>query len=137
MANKGNKGHIKRLNAPKYFAIHRKEHAYTTKQNPGRHSLEKSVALTVLVEKLGLASNRKDSNRIINEGMVSVNGRKITDAKYPVGLHDVLAAGSEKHMVGINNKGQVYFKKSEKGAQVYKVVGRVQIQEWYCHAAPT
>jgi len=129
MAKKGNSGHIKRLNAPKYFAIHRKEHKYTIKPNPGRHSLDKSIALTVLVEKLGLASNRRDADRVIKEGMVSVNGRKVTDPKYPVGLHDLLAVGSERHMVGINNKGQINFRKSEKGAQVYKIVGKYRYRK--------
>ena len=40
MAEKGNSRYMKRLNAPEYFGIHRKEHAYVTKPNPGRHTLE-------------------------------------------------------------------------------------------------
>jgi small subunit ribosomal protein S4e len=124
MANKGNSGHIKRLNAPRYFAIHRKEHKYSIKQNPGRHSLDKSVALTLLIGKLGLASTRRDADRIIKGGMVSVNGKAVKDPKYPIGLHDVLAVGSEKFMISINHKGQINPRKNEKESQVYKIVGK-------------
>ncbi len=125
MAKRGNSGHIKRLNAPRYFAIHRKEHKYSIKQNPGRHSLHKSVALTLLVGKVGAASNRKDADRIIKEGMVSVNGKKIADPKYPVGLHDMFSIGEDKYRVGINSKGQISITKGEKDSgQVYKIVGK-------------
>lgn len=129
MAKKGNSGHIKRLNAPKYFAIHRKEHKYTIKQNPGRHSLDRSVALTFLIGKLGITTTRKDADRIIKDGAVSINGKAIRDPKYPVGLHDVLEVGSERQMIGINDKGQIHFKKDEKTSQVYKIVGKYKYRK--------
>jgi small subunit ribosomal protein S4e len=124
MANKGGSGYIKRLNAPKYFAIHRKEHKYIIKQNPGRHSLAKSIALTVAVDKLGLAIDRPEAKKLIKAGLVMVNGKKILDPRFPIGLNDVVLANSEEHMVGINQRGQITLEKAEKGKQVYKVIGK-------------
>jgi small subunit ribosomal protein S4e len=126
MANKGSSSHIKRLNAPKYFAIHRKEHKYTIKQNPGRHTLAKSIALTLLIEKMGLASTRGESDRLLKEGVASVNGKRITDPKYPIGLNDTVSIGAEHFIVKTNEKGQVHIVRVEKGTakQLYKVIGK-------------
>lgn len=126
MANKGGSGYIKRLNAPKYFAIHRKEFAYVIRQNPGRHTLQKSLALTVLLNKLDLAETRTEANTIIKSGLVSVNGKVVKEPKFPVGLSDAIAVGSETYIVGINERGQIHMDKKGKGQkdQVYKVIGK-------------
>ncbi len=126
MANKGSSGYIKRLNAPKYFAIHRKEFAYVIKQNPGRHSLQNSVALTLIVGKLGLAATRFESNRIIKDGLVNVNGNVVKEPKFPVGLNDMITINSENYVIGISERGQIQINRKEKGSseQVYKVVGK-------------
>lgn len=125
MANKGGSGYIKGLNAPKYFAIHRKEHAYVVKQNPGRHNLRKSVALSVILSKLNLASTRFESNRIIKGGQVSVNAKVVKEPKFPVGLNDHVAVGPDNYIIGINERGQIKIDKKEKGTeQVFKVIGK-------------
>lgn len=125
MANKGSSGYIKRLYAPRFFAIHRKEHAYVVKQNPGRHSLQKSVALSLLVSKLNLSSTMQEANRIIKGGLVKVNGNVVKDPKFPVGLNDAIGVGPDAYTIGINERGQIQIGSGEKdGAQVYKVVGK-------------
>lgn len=126
MANKGGRGYIKRLNAPKYFSIHRKEHAYVIKQSPGRHSLQKSIALTLLLDKLELAANRRESAKIINSGMVKVNGKPVKDPRYPIGLSDMIEVGPDKYTVNINERGKILIEKEGKGksSQVYKVIGK-------------
>jgi small subunit ribosomal protein S4e len=125
MANKGSSGYIKRLNAPKYFAIHRKEFAYVIKQNPGRHTLQKSLALTVLLNKMDLAETRSDANRIIKSGLVNVNGKIIKEPRFPVGLNDAVTVGTESYVIGINERGQIQVSKREKAKeQVYKVIGK-------------
>lgn len=125
MANKGSSGYIKRLNAPKYFAIHKKEFAYVVKQNPGRHNLKKSVALSIILSKLNLAATRFESNKIIKSGQVNVNGKIIKEPKYPVGLNDLVGVGSDHYIVGINERGQIKIDKKEKGTvQVFKVVSK-------------
>jgi len=125
MANKGSSGYIKRLYAPKYFAIHKKEHKYIVKQNPGRHSLQKSVALSLLISKLGLGSTMSESSKIIKSGQVKVNGNAVKDPKFPVGLNDSIEVDQSSHTIGINRKGHIEIVNDENpGSQVYKVVGK-------------
>lgn len=124
MANKGGSGYIKRLNAPKYFAIHRKEHKYVIKQDPGRHSLKKSVALGLLMAKLGVGTIRKEYEKALRDGLVKVNGMTIKEPKYPVGLNDVVSIGDESYAIKVNEHGQLAANKDRGGKQFYKVVGK-------------
>ncbi len=125
MANKGSSGHIKRLYAPRYFAIHRKEHKYVIKQNPGRHSLERSVALMLLVNGLNPELTRAEVGRIIRNGLVSVNGNPVKEPKFPVGLNDAIAVGSDSYLIGINSKGQIQLNRTDgNDAQLYKIIGK-------------
>ena len=123
MANKGSSGHIKRLNAPKYFFIRRKGNKYIIKQNPGRHTLERSVALSLIVRKLDIAPTRFESDRVIKDGLVSVNGKKIKEPKFPVGLNDAISIGSDNYIIGIDSKGHISISASG-NAQIFKVVGK-------------
>ncbi len=124
MANKGGSSYMKRLNAPKYFAIHRKEHKYVTKPNPGRHSLKKSVALGLLMAKLGVGTIRKEYEKALRDGLVKVNGMTIKEPKYPVGLNDVVSIGDESYAIKVNEQGQLAANKDRGGKQFYKVVGK-------------
>ncbi len=91
MGNKGNSRHIKRLSAPRYLSIGRKEEKFAPKPNPGRHTLQGSVALLVVIrDKLGLANNAKEAKTIIHSRVVEVNGKAVADARYPIGLSDSL-----------------------------------------------
>ena len=87
MGSKGNNRHVKRLAAPKYLHIGRKVNAYVTKPNPGRHTLDSSIAIsTVLKEKLGVASSAREARRILKSSSVEVNGKVVRDSRYPLGL---------------------------------------------------
>ena len=95
MGGKGNSRYMKRLNAPRYFGVHRKEHAYVTKPNPGRHTLDKCVPLSVAVIKLSLANNNREAFKVIKTGAVMVNSRVIREPKYPIGMEDHISAGRD------------------------------------------
>ncbi|MCL5101910.1 MAG: S4 domain-containing protein [Candidatus Marsarchaeota archaeon] len=90
MANKGNNRHIKSLNAPKFFGVAKKEHTYTAKPSAGRHSLQKSVALQTIVKKSSLFSGTAEAVKAIKAMEITVNGKKVYDPKYPVGLNDII-----------------------------------------------
>ena len=129
MANKGNSRHIKSLASPEYFSIHRKAGGrYVVKPVPGRHSVEKSVALSLFVKKLGVARTTSEATAVIRGGGVIVNGKAIKEAKYPVGMNDhiALVADNKLYEAGINGRGQLSFKEVKESAptQQYKVVGK-------------
>lgn len=129
MANKSNTRHIKRLNAPRFFNIHRKQHVYVVKPNPGRHSLKSCVPLSLAVQKLELAQNASDARQIIKSGAVLVNNTKVKEPKYPVGINDIIEVPSAAKCfsIGIDASGRITFeslKKADYNALTYKVVGK-------------
>jgi len=64
---------------------------WATVARPGAHSKKDSIPLTTLVrDVLGLAGNAREARKILSQGSVLVDGRKVCDAKAAVGLMDVV-----------------------------------------------
>ncbi|QOJ78382.1 30S ribosomal protein S4e [Infirmifilum lucidum] len=83
--------HLRRSIAPPFWPISRKEHAWTVKPSPGPHPLFKSIPLGIVVRDiLGYATSMREARRILNERKISIDGRVITDYKFPVGLMDII-----------------------------------------------
>ncbi|NVM30794.1 MAG: 30S ribosomal protein S4e [Candidatus Helarchaeota archaeon] len=92
MTRKGEKKHLKRTSAPKYWSIHRKEAKFTVKPSAGPHQISNCLPLLVIIrDLLHFAENAREAKRIINTGNVKVDGVTRKDFKYPVGLMDVVA----------------------------------------------
>lgn len=127
MAGKGNKRHIKTLNAPKYLDMHSKESAYVVRPNPGRHVLKRSVALVLALRKMGVVEESFIAKKVLNSGKVKVNGNVVRNPRYPVGLNDVIEITDEgkAYRVGISKKGKVSFEEAKQGEEMlYKVIGK-------------
>ncbi|MCL5238897.1 MAG: S4 domain-containing protein [Candidatus Marsarchaeota archaeon] len=129
MARHGNSRHLNRLAASTYARVSKKTVKYLAKPASGRHALERSVALSVLIrDKLGLAANAREARKMIKAGQVRVNGTRVADDAYPVGLGDVIAMAQAKeaYSIGVGKNGDIKVEKaepSEKGRTV-KVVGK-------------
>ena len=91
MTRRGQKKHLKRLPAPKYWPIKRKTGKFTTRIIPGPHSTEQCLPLTlVLREILGYAENMREVKAILSSGQIKIDGHVRKDPRYPVGLMDVI-----------------------------------------------
>ncbi len=104
------KKHLKRLAAPRTWKLARKEFVWAYKPRPGPHPTEASLPLAaVLREVLGVADNAREAERIIFSRSVLVDGRVVTDPKFPVGLMDVitLAGPGAHHRVLIGARGRL------------------------------
>ncbi len=129
MSKKGGSGHVKRLAASRYLKINRKASKFVTKPNPGRHSLDSSIALiTFLKEKL-MNLNAKEAKKAIASGFVYVNGNVVKDPKFPIGFGDVVYIKPEDsyYRITVGKYGVFSFEKiskedSEKSTM--KVVGK-------------
>jgi len=85
------KKHLKRLPAPRTWKIARKEHVWAYRPRPGPHPIERALPLaSVLRETLRLVDTGREAERVIFSRQVLVDGRPITDPKFPVGLMDVV-----------------------------------------------
>src|SRR5512136_822593 len=91
------KKHIKRMAAPSSWAIPRKTSHWVTKPMPGPHGTAESMPLlSVVRDMLKLCDNSREARFIIGSRQVSVDGKVVTDYKYPVGLMDVVTVEKTK-----------------------------------------
>ncbi|MGB9732775.1 MAG: S4 domain-containing protein [Candidatus Micrarchaeia archaeon] len=129
MSKKGGSSHIKRLAASKYLKINRKASKFVTKPNPGRHSLDLSIALiTFLKEKLASLS-AKEAKKIIANGHIAVNGKVVKEPKFPLGFGDVVYIKPEDayYRITVGKYGVISFEKiskEEANKFILKVIGK-------------
>lgn len=85
------KKHLKRMAAPKSWAVPRKTSHWITKPSPGPHGTHGSMPLLAVVrDMLKLCDNSREARFIIGSRTISVDGKIVTDYKFPVGLMDVV-----------------------------------------------
>ena len=110
MAKKGGSPHLKRLAASASVPIRRKEAVWLTKQMPGAHGKKSSISLAVLLRDiLKIADSSKEAKNIINNGNVLVDGKVVREAKFPVGIMDVVSLPklNKSYKVTVDNKGRL------------------------------
>lgn len=91
MGSKGGLKHLKRLPAPSYWPIHRKETEWAPKPNAGAHRSRSCLPLGIIIrDALRVAKTRREVVRILSQGKVKVDGRTRYDENYAVGLMDVV-----------------------------------------------
>ncbi|KON31175.1 30S ribosomal protein S4e [miscellaneous Crenarchaeota group-15 archaeon DG-45] len=91
MGRKGPSRHTKREMSPRFWPIHRKEHAWSARPSPGPHPIAESLPLMVMVrDTLGYAETGREARMIIKQGRVLVDGRPRRDEGYPVGVMDIV-----------------------------------------------
>jgi len=91
MAHKGGLLHLKRLPAPAFWPIHRKESVWAPKPNAGAHRSFMCLPLELIVRNiLNLAKTSREVTKILSQGKVRIDGRVRIEKNYPVGLMDVL-----------------------------------------------
>jgi small subunit ribosomal protein S4e len=89
--------HIKRMAAPSNWPVSRKTSYWVTKPRAGPHGVKESMPLlSVVRDMLKLCDNSREARFIIGSRQVSVDGKVVTDYKYPVGLMDVVTIQKTK-----------------------------------------
>jgi len=92
MAKRGGSPHMKRLASPRYTPVARKGFVWLAKPMPGPHPANESVSiLSLLRDILKVADNAREARRIIREGEILVDGRKVKRDRFPVGLMDIVS----------------------------------------------
>lgn len=87
----GSLRHLRREVSPGFWPIHRKRFAWTVKPSPGPHPITRSVPLgIVLRDILKYTYTMGETRKVLAERKVYVDGRVVTDYKFPVGFMDVL-----------------------------------------------
>jgi len=83
--------HLKRIAAPVTYRIPRKVYKFAPRIIPGPHGLEEAVPVAILLRDiLNIARNLREVKYILRKGYLKVDGKKIKDYRFPVGLMDVI-----------------------------------------------
>lgn len=106
--------HLKRLAAPKSWKVVRKSSKLIVRP---RGSLEASMPVALLLrEKLGVVATRREVRRIMNDGVVSIDGRVVKEDKLPLCIMSVLGInGVGSFRMLFDRKGSLCLRKVDDG----------------------
>ena len=133
MAKKGERKQQKTLSVSKARKLHRKKNLWTVRAETGPHNKNSVPLLFVARDLLGIAKNASEAEQIIFAGKIEVDGKVVTDKRYPVGLFDVVSLKGQKknYRIVLNGSGQLLPKEiseKEKGKKLCKVVRKSTIK---------
>lgn len=118
------KKHMKRLPAPRSWAISRKTDFWVSKPSPGPHPMDRSMPLgLILRDLLAVCDTAREARHILNARHVLVDGRPITDPKFPVGLMDVVALEDTKayYRMLVDKRGRMHLVPIEAAESKWKL----------------
>ncbi len=114
--------HQKRVASPTSWPITRKTHHWVVGANAGPHSKETGIPLLVVVrDLLKVANNSREAKRIVNEGIIFVDGKARSDYKYMVGLFDIVSIPSTNEYYRVLLDARNRFKLYKEGAGALKL----------------
>jgi len=88
---RGPKKHLKRLNAPRHWMLDKLGGVFAPKVAPGPHKARECLPLIlVLRNRLKYALNGAETNAILMQRLVKVDGKVRTEKGYPAGFMDVI-----------------------------------------------
>ncbi|MCC7552822.1 30S ribosomal protein S4e [Candidatus Micrarchaeota archaeon] len=134
MSKKGGSIHKKRLNASTITVLEkRKGHKWIVGTKPGPHNKELSVPITVVLRDLfKTVKTAKEAKKLIRDGKILIDNKKIKDHKLPIGLMDLISFPEEKitYMMTLNKHGKLIGKEiKENNTKLGKVVKKTKIKK--------
>jgi len=118
------KKHLKRLPAPRSWSIPRKTDFWIVRPSPGPHPIGESVPLgSILRDMLKVCDSAREARHILNNRGVLVDGRVVTEPKFPVGLMDVLSLHETKahYRMLVDTRGRMTLVGIEDGEAKWKL----------------
>merc|ERR1711939_713685 len=129
---RGPKKHQKRLSAPSHWLLDKLSGAYAPKASPGPHKTRDCLPLIVFLRnRLKYALNGRETNAILMQRLIKVDGKVRTDVTYPAGFMDVVSIDKtgEHFRLIYDTKGRFAVHRAEQAEAEYKLgkVKRVQL----------
>jgi len=126
------KKHQKRLSAPSHWLLDKLSGVYAPHPSPGPHKLRDCMPLIVFIRnRLKYALNHRESNAIMMQRHVKVDGKVRTDMRYPAGFMDVISIEKtgENFRLIYDTKGRFTVHRIQSEEAEYKLgkVKRVQL----------
>jgi len=123
--HRGQRKVLKRTNAPKSYGLKKLGGVFAIKHMPGPHSKNSSICVSYLLRyNLKYAETNNEVSGIMKKRIISVNGKIITNERYPVGPMDVLTInGNESYLVNYDSHGRftlLPLKKNQQNVRLLK-----------------
>jgi small subunit ribosomal protein S4e len=114
--------HLKAIASPKALKVHRKEKTWLLKAAPGSHPADASLSMAVLLrDYLGLAQNLKEAKYMLHMNEVTVDGRRVKEVKFSLGLLDIICIVDKYYIILVDNNARLYPKEIDKGKAAEKL----------------
>ncbi|PIN86492.1 30S ribosomal protein S4e [Candidatus Woesearchaeota archaeon CG10_big_fil_rev_8_21_14_0_10_44_13] len=117
------KSHLKRLAAPRTWAIARKDNVYIARPNPGAHKMLFGISLsTAMTDMINCAQTNREVKSILHHKEILVDGVRRKDEKFMVGLMDTISIKEigEYYRVILSRKGKLTIVKIEQKEALIK-----------------
>lgn len=91
---RGPKKHLKRVNAPSHWMLHKMGGIYAPKPTPGPHKTRDCIPLCILLQnRLRYCMNATEVKKIVldKDGHIKIDNKVRRDVKFPCGIMDVVA----------------------------------------------
>jgi len=121
---RGPKKHLKRLNAPKHWALGKMGGIWAPKPSAGPHKQRECLPVAVVLrDRLKYALTNKECMQICMERCVKVDGKVRTDHNYPAGFMDVieLEKSGDRFRLMYNTKGMYVLHRITAEESAYKL----------------
>ncbi len=109
--------HLKRLLAPSFWRVPKKEKKWVVTPHAGPHPKLYSIPLSIILTHIiNIANTTAEAKKIIRKGEIFVDGKRRKDYAYPVGLFDIISIPATKkhYRVVPSKKGLELIETSEK-----------------------
>jgi len=125
---RGPKKHLKRLNAPKHWLLHKLGGIWAPRPSSGPHKLRECTPISLIIRnRLKYALTRREVTMIVMRRLVEIDGKVRTDINYPAGFMDVVSIDKidERFRLLYDVKGRFVLHRITKDESQYKLC-RVQ-----------
>lgn len=128
------KQHLKRIATPRTWPIKRKGIKFITRPLPGKHKLELGMPVNVIFDKvLNITKTTKETEKIIYNKEILLDGKKIKDKKTLAGLMDVISIPVTKEHYRIVLDGHGWIRglpidAKESSLKICKITGKKPVK---------
>jgi len=94
---RGPKKHLKLLNAPKHWMLHKLAGVFAPRPSQGPHKMAECLPLSIVLRnRLKYALSRRETVMIVMRRLIEVDGKVRMDLNYPTGFMDVISIKKTK-----------------------------------------
>ncbi len=119
------KKHQKRLTIPRTWKLPKKTKKWAPKTSPGPHPKEWSIPIIVAIrDMLKLCDTASEGRKILAARDVLVDGKAITNSKYPIGFMDVISIPKNNsfYRMLLDKRGKLVLTPIPKENSIWKMV---------------